>query len=468
MPKILLLNLPNKTPIIRRYQCSFNSHNFLFPPLELLYIAGSLKKNGFNNYKLIDCIAEKIKLEKLFNLIKEEEPNFIITLVGFENFGGDIDKLKKLKTKFSNIKFILFGYYPSLFYKEIIEYADIDYITAGEPEYRIINILKNENNEYNDGVLSKYNIPAKLEYVKLKRIMNLDELAYPDYSIIDVKKYSEPFIDKPFISIYTSRGCAYRCSYCIHSYGEHYIKMSAEKIIEKVKYLYETYKFKSLRFMDDNFTTDRNHTKKICEYFISSGLNKKIKWTCLSRIDCLDKNLIDLMAAAGCKRIYIGIETLDSAAQKVFNKTYQNYDIAKINEILNYLKLRKIESFSFLLIDYDEPSKIRRKISEFLKLNLDYISVCKLIVYPNTALFEKYYDKIEFNILPYKNNFIDKTYEKSALELEKFAIWKFYTKPKNIINVLFLFCKYPKQTAILILKFFVYFFKRLEHKQDFI
>jgi len=468
--KILLLNLPYKKKVIRRYQCSFNAYNFLFPPLELLYISAVLKKNGINQIQLIDCIADDISLNNLSIKITDYSPDFIITLTGFEFFYDDINAIKFLKTKFPKIKFIVFGYYPSLFYKEIIEYANIDFITAGEPEYRIVAIIKNlyENNEFNDGIITPLNKEKKIDYFSLKRITNLDELPPPDYKIINLSKYSEPFISKPFATIYTTRGCAYNCAYCIHSYGHSYIAQSPDYVITQIKYLIDNFHIKSLRFMDDNFTTNQKRLSIICEKLIAENINNSLTWTCLSRIDCLDEELIDIMANAGCRRIYIGIETLDKSTNKIFNKEYQNLDMQKINKLLNYLQKKKIETFSFLLIDYDSYPRLKQKVDEFIKLDLDYISVCKLIIYPNTELFDKFQDKIEFSIIPYKNVFKDCEYEQTAVKIEKYAILKFYSKPKNLVKLFFRFFRYPLVSLNIIFSFCKYLIYTPNKKQDFI
>ncbi|MBP7653307.1 radical SAM protein [Candidatus Dependentiae bacterium] len=460
--RILLLNLPFNKTVIRRYQCSFNSHNFLFPPLELLYIAGSLKKEGYKDVTLLDCIPEKINRKNLLKLISGINPDFIITQPGFEIFQYDIETITLLKKTFQTSKIILFGYYPSLFYKYIIKHSDIDYVVCGEPEYRIISILKNERN-YN-GIIDKNNFDEIIvDYSKLDRISDLENQPYPDYELINIKYYSEPFAPKPYISMYTSRGCAFTCTYCIHSFGNNYYEMPAPAAFKKIEYFVNRYNPGTIRFMDDNFTTNKQRIIDICDLIINKKL--RFQWSCLSRIDCLDETLIKKMSEAGCKRIYTGIETLDKSTQAVFNK---KIDIQKTNEVLKLMKINGIESFSFFIIDYDSYENIKKKINEFLKLKLDLMSVCKLIPYPGTVLFNKFRNEIDFSLYPYKNIFKNSNYEKYSVNLEFYLLLRFYIRPLNMLKIFARMFYYPAQTFSFIFRFFKYILFKSFYKEDFI
>ncbi len=69
--KTIVLNLPNKNQVVRRYMCSYNAPNFLYPPLELMYISAIVKEWKKDDVILIDDIAEKLNIEEVINKIKE-------------------------------------------------------------------------------------------------------------------------------------------------------------------------------------------------------------------------------------------------------------------------------------------------------------------------------------------------------------------------------------------------------------
>ena len=57
----------------------------------------------------------------------------------------------------------------------------------------------------------------------------------------------------------------------------------------------------------DLFTVNREQVVKLCELIIKEGL--KIKWTCNSRVDYVDEEMLKLMGKAGCWYISWGIES---------------------------------------------------------------------------------------------------------------------------------------------------------------
>ena len=100
--RVLLLNLPNKERIMRRYMCSYNAPNFLFPPYELLSLAGIAKSLGAT-VMLKDAIAENLKKEEVKLIIKNYEPDVVISLCGFECFESDMAELQYIKNVFPEI-----------------------------------------------------------------------------------------------------------------------------------------------------------------------------------------------------------------------------------------------------------------------------------------------------------------------------------------------------------------------------
>jgi hypothetical protein len=139
--KILFLNLPNNQRVQRRYMCSNNAPNMLFPPIELLYLAAIGREWHQKDVYLIDSIAEDLSLEDLALKIETLQPNLIISLSGFEIFGEDVRLVKKLKSRFENSKFVLFGHYATTFPEETFKHSDADYILEGEPDINFSNLL---------------------------------------------------------------------------------------------------------------------------------------------------------------------------------------------------------------------------------------------------------------------------------------------------------------------------------------
>ena len=72
--------------------------------------------------------------------------------------------------------------------------------------------------------------------------------------------------------------------------------------------LVNEYGAREIIFRDETFTVDKKHIANLCREIISRGLNKKVDWSCTTRVDCVTPDLLRLMKEAGCWQIAFGFE----------------------------------------------------------------------------------------------------------------------------------------------------------------
>lgn len=109
--------------------------------------------------------------------------------------------------------------------------------------------------------------------------------------------------------------------------------------------LIEEFEIKKIDFVHDMFTADPNRIYKLCTAIENNKL--KIEWGCSSRIDVICSELLLAMKNAGCKGIFIGVETGSKDIQKKINK---NLNIDQIIETINLISEYSINvNVSFIL-----------------------------------------------------------------------------------------------------------------------
>ena len=442
--KTLFLNLPNNNRVMRRYMCSYNAPNMLFPPQELLYLATIVKKWKKDQIKLIDAIAENLNFDQTLNKIKDYSPDLLVTLSGFECFESDMNYINEIKKQFPQIKLILFGYYPTIFPEQIMKNVNTDFIIFGEPDItfsELYDTIKENKKIKIKGIAYRKNKSIAIKEGH-KRILDINKLPIPDHSLLKINLYSEPLLGKPFSTIQSSRGCPFNCNYCVKSYGKQITMRSPENILQEIKQL-QSLGIKNLRFIDDTLTANKKRVQDLCKLII--GNNIHINWTCLSRIDTLDEPTLRLMKKSGCKRIYMGIE---SGSQKILDYYLKGYKINDIIPTIKLIKENKIETVGFFIVGSPIETKkdFEQSINLAKKSDLDYVVVSELITYPKTPLFEKLKSKINFSLFPYKNEFKDKSLNIRYKNWEKEFYKQFYFNPKTIITKIKTSILHPKET----------------------
>lgn len=459
--KCLFLNLPYPSLVMRRYMCSYNTRHFLFPPLELMYLASIVKGWKHGEAILVDAVVEKLNVDEIGGIILKVKPDILITLIGFETFDNDMESINYLKKVDADLKIIAIGYYPTLFPETVLKNSGIDIIIKGEPELifsQLYDCLANQNR----GIFNVRGLAYRdsrndiIVTSPSERLSDLDGLPFPDYSLIDVYKYSEIFMKKPFATILSSRGCPFACGYCVKTYGEKTVQRSSANVLEELEGLVIKNGIKSVRFLDDTFTINKNRVIELCKGMIEKRI--KIEWSCLSRLDTLDQEILYWMKSAGCKRILVGVE---SGSQRVLDYYGKNYAAEKIKITTGLIKKEKIECVGWFIVGgtFESDKDFNKTVEIVKKNNFDLIAVSTLSLYPGTGLFEKHKEETDFSLFPYRNMLKDSGAELESLRREKFLYRIFYLSPFYIQRGARIFLKNPIGTIILAISMLIFIFK---------
>lgn len=432
--KILFLNLPNIQRVQRRYMCSYNAPNMLFPPIELIYLAAIGREWHNNQVFLIDAIAENLSIEELEIKIDNLNPDLIVTLTGFEIFEEDILLVRRLKLRFENSKFVLFGHYATTFPEETFKHSSADYILEGEPDINFSNLLDFFEGKINlDELCGVYYFKEHVSYIKHGegRIKKPDILPLPAHDLLKINAYNEPFLPKPFALIQTARGCPYACNFCVRSYGKKLGLRSPGNIIEELVLLKRIHNIQSFRIIDDTFTATPKRVIELCQLIVDNKL--ELEWTCLSRADTLNEEMIFWMRKAGCKRAYIGVE---SGSVKVLEAINKKIDLDSALENIKLLNKHKIETSAFFMVGHplEEEEDFIQSVEFAINADFDYIMAFEFVCYPGTDIFTDYKDEIDFSLFPYRNQFCNSKISSTAKIRVKKFYRMFYFRPKFIFK----------------------------------
>ena len=75
-------------------------------------------------------------------------------------------------------------------------------------------------------------------------------------------------------------------------------------------------------FVDDTLTIDRSRTRELCRSLGPEGLG--VEWACYARASDLDEQLLELMGASGCRKVYLGLE---SGSDRILTTIRKGFDV---------------------------------------------------------------------------------------------------------------------------------------------
>ncbi|MGD0611730.1 MAG: radical SAM protein [Anaerolineales bacterium] len=185
-------------------------------------------------------------------------------------------------------------------------------------------------------------------------------------------------------SIILTFGCPFHCEFCSRPvFGSLYRRRNLDVVFEEIEQIHQL-GYDSLWIADDNFTLDLAYLKEFC----ARMTGRKMQWSCLSRVTGLSQDLTELMKEAGCRRVYLGLETGSETTLRLMKKQ------ASLEEGIQAVGMFHnvgIQVAAFFIVGYPGESvdSIEATFRLALSLSLDSISFNVPYPLPGSDLFER-------------------------------------------------------------------------------
>ncbi|MDI6854944.1 MAG: radical SAM protein [Deltaproteobacteria bacterium] len=214
-------------------------------------------------------------------------------------------------------------------------------------------------------------------------VEDLDSLPIPDYGLIHGWKGNGAHC----VSIATSRGCPFNCRFCsvILLFGRKYRMNSVDRVMEEIRVVGS--QAHHIFFCDDNFTANRERTKELCSRILKENL--KIEWSAQVRVEAArDPELMELMAKSGCFVVFVGLESINPATLKAYNKSQTVENIKEC--VINFHKygIRVHGMFVFGAED-DHYQVVRDTVKFSRQVDLDSLQYLILTPVPGTPFYQE-------------------------------------------------------------------------------
>src|SRR6185503_5601607 len=209
-----------------------------------------------------------------------------------------------------------------------------------------------------------------------------------------LKRVSEGFGTFRLIPIESGRGCPYGCEFCTVTgfFGDSIRFRSDESVVEEMLSLKRRAKRDGgqvfVFFVDDNFAINIKRTKSLLRAIIEAGA--QLPFVAQISVNLLrDEELVDLLAAAGARCLYIGLESIDPAnladVAKGFNKP------ADYGTVMDRLSRHNIiPMFGFIFgMDFDTPGVAERTLEQTRSWPPGLPIFSHLVPFPSTPLYAR-------------------------------------------------------------------------------
>jgi len=372
----------------------FFQHNIF-----LLYPAALLSTSGYE-VQVTDCLVENKSVEDVIQNGADVHVFYSVFLSRKDDLACSkiIEQERSIHTPI-----IYMGSDPTFRPENYLQSAN-RFVVRGEPEYTLKDLLDHLDEE-------KCSVPGVSWYDKntgnvihngpRRYIEDLDSLPFPDRSLLQrpYEYYNAKFRKLPTTTLSTSRGCAYRCHYCVpnslsfarelewkrwYQKKPPVTKRSPENILAEVRDIHEK-GYGSIFILDDQFIWGRERTLEILR-----GLKQyEMEISVLARPDMItDQFLCDEMAAAGIRHVDLGIESFHA---EILEDIRKDLKIETIHKAIEYLKESDIHPevnvlFGCSPLETEETMLETIQKVESLKVDIIHPKICA--PFPGTDFYE--------------------------------------------------------------------------------
>lgn len=386
--KILLINPPRENEIIGNNPSIVEEERGHNPPLGLLYVAAAIQRDRNDEVAVVDAQVEELDYPSLERRIYREQPDVVGLTAMTMTLVDVIKTIELVKKATPRTLVVLGGPHVHLYPEETLDLPGVDYLVLGEGDFAFVELL--------DGIQGKRNL-SEVKGIAYREngetvntgprppIEDLDTVPFPARRLVPFEKYSSLLArDKCVTTMFTSRGCPFKCAFCDRPHlGHKFRARSAGNVVDEIEECVAM-GIEEFLIYDDTFTVDRKRAMAICDEIRRRNL--RIRWDIRTRVDTVDAEVLAALSRAGCQAVHYGVEAGTEKILKVLNK---NISIEKVEETFSLTRKHGMSVLAYFMIGSPDETleDIRATFEVMKRLDPDYVHLTILTPFPGTAIY---------------------------------------------------------------------------------
>ncbi len=343
-------------------------------PFGLAYATSRLLADG-HHARVLDCIALDISEEELIDQAKTFQPDMLVVETSAPSFYSDAALVRRM-----GVPALAVGAHATATPDDHLDQGFIG-VVCGEYDQVITQAVEGKTAPWLATAQSKATCHAPLT-------QDLDAIPYPAWDQLPMEKYNDPFCKGRSITILSTRGCPFSCCFCtIAPYAgkRAYRRRNPATVCDEIDALIHRYHPDEIYFDDDTITVNRNHILALCEEIRRRGWG--IPFSCMGNAT-VERDVLEAMAAAGCRAFKFGVETGDPEVMRRIPKSCDLDDVIRTVRDCHELGIQTHATFLFGLPGENRESALRT-IDFALRLNTHTLQFAIATPYPGTMFYEQ-------------------------------------------------------------------------------
>lgn len=349
-----------------------------------LLIASALEQNG-HEVRVIDAEAQELGERGLLRELSSFNPDLLgihANLMSLRYASASAQVIKRARPQ---LPIVVGGPAVTSLPEAVMASACFDFGVIGEGERTIVDlasaigsgagfervrgiIFRDEDQIVRTG-------PRELE-------PNLDALPIPAWHHVNFDVYRDLILGKRrFANCLCNRGCPYHCVFCDpkSKLGHEPRFRSVASIVDELAYLRGRFGVENIYFNDDTFTLSRTQILSLCEKLLGDNLG--IRWTCRTRVNLVDYELLSAMKKAGCTGIEFGVESGDDEVLAALRK---EITVEQTRKAFEACKKAGIDTIAYFIVGgpYETRQTAERTIRFASEIAPTFVAAAQCRIFP--------------------------------------------------------------------------------------
>ena len=374
-------------------------HASASPPLGLAYIASVLLDNGYD-VSAIDFNISGFNPLRTKRVLERDNPRIVGISTHTKTYSNGLRIAEIAKQVVPEVKVVMGGPHATVMYKEVLREESIDVVVRGEGEYTMLELadylIRNKGSlAETKGIAYKEDGTVK---TTLERpfIENPDELPFPAVELFPMNFYLTTG------QVLMSRGgCPFNCRFCAVNNiwkGRRRFR-SPENVVKEILYIFNNFQPEAITFVDDTFTLNRDQVIRLCSLLKQISKSFPWHWLCATRVDLIDRELLQKMYEAGCSSITFGVE---AGSQEILDSICKGITLEQVrNAVAMTIDIGMETNCAFMFPhpgDTEETIVVQKRfMKELLNMGAK-VNINATVPYPGTYYYE-HADELGINFL---------------------------------------------------------------------
>lgn len=355
-------------------------------PLSIGYLGGVLEHHGVAVELRDDAVHSDAEIEEA--IIRHEVVG-ISAMTSSAKRALDLAAIAKKHGK----TVVVGGAHASCAPQDFLGSGNVDLVAKGESEETIVELMRALPHR------DRWHQVAGIGFIEDGRQtftaprplpVDLDSIPFPAWHLLPVERYWAHQKGRREVALFSSRGCPWACTYCnkLQSTRKYRVR-SPKDTVDEIEWLVTRFGVDHVYFPDDLFTLYEDRTVGICTEILERGLD--IQWTCVTRVDCINPEMLRSMRKSGCIKINFGVE---SGSPKILKAMRKQFSVEQILAAAKMTRDAGIRSTFFIIVGFPgetwEDVELTKDMLRQARPDNAGVNIFNLL--PGTETYEQYKD----------------------------------------------------------------------------